>query len=206
MRYMKYLMIPAAFLAGVFAVNTVQAQTAYIQPSYYSKTGYAPVPAGSYVSYSADGQAHTMMADDAAFYVKSQAMEPMPMVSTATYAPTVQYVQPSAPAHVPAQVPMPVPVSYQYSDGGQVVTSSDRTFVQPDGTFLNADGQPVWYVMGEPRVVVYRDTSDLPGYGVPGEAPTGYDAKPYDAQDFPAVYAAPGTASYYLENAFPEGG
>ena len=76
MRYFQYLMIPAAFLAGVFAVSSVQAQTAYMQPSLYSKTGYQPVAAGSYVSYSANGQGHTILANDASYYVKSQVVDP----------------------------------------------------------------------------------------------------------------------------------
>ena len=190
MRYIKYLMIPSAFFAGLFAVNSVQAQMAYVQPSYYSKTGYEPVPAGSYVSYSANGQAYDAPADHSSFYVKSDGVDPM--AGAVTYAPPLQYLQPSASA------------GGSYAPMVQA-TPSGRTFVQPDGTFVNADGQQVFYVMGQPHVVVYRDTSDLPGYGIPSPAPTSANARPYDAQDFPAVYATPGTASYYLESAFPSG-
>ena len=190
MRYLRYLMIPSAFFAGLFAVNSVQAQMAYVEPSYYSKTGYAPVPAGSFVSYSADGQAYDMQADLGSFYVKSGQIEPM--AGAMNYAPALQYLQPQAGSGA------------GYATAVQTMPSG-RTFVRPDGTFVNADGQQVYYVMGQPQVVVYRDTSDLPGYGIPSPAPTSAKARPYDAQDFPAVYATPGTASYYLENAYPSG-
>lgn len=190
MRYVKFLMIPAAFMVGVFAVNAVQAQSAYVQPTYYAKTGYNPVVAGSYVNYLADGQTYMTQAGDGSYYVKSDMIDPL--VGAVNYAPTVQYLQPSA------VMPMP----YQ---AGVRMMPSGRTFVRPDGTFVNADGQQVYYVMGEPRVVVVRDTSDLPGYGVVSRAPTSMGAKPYDAQDFPAVFSKPGTASYYLDIAFPNG-
>ena len=94
MRYVKYLMIPAAFLVGVFAVNAVQAQSAYVQPTYYAKTGYNPVPAGSYVNYLADGQTYMTQAGDGSYYVKSDMIDPL--VGTVSYAPTVQYLQHSA--------------------------------------------------------------------------------------------------------------
>ena len=213
MRYFQYLMIPAAFLAGVFAVSSVQAQTAYMQPSLYSKTGYQPVAAGSYVSYSANGQGHTILANDASYYVKSQVVDPRQNV---TYAAPVPYAEPVSYAFQPiinaaVQIPnvpaVAVPMgqyetlSYQTQNSA----SAGRTFVQPDGSFVNADGMPVWYSGGEPRVVVVKDTSDLPGYGVQSTAPTGYDSQPFEAEQFPAVYAPVGSASHFLETAYPSG-
>ncbi len=235
MRYFQYLMIPAAFLAGVFAVSSVQAQTAYMQPSLYSKTGYQPVAAGSYVSYSANGQGHTILANDASYYVKSQVVDPRQNV---TYAAPTPYAAPvpSYPAPVPYAEPVPYPAPIPYAEPvsyaqpiinaavqipnvpavavpmGQYKTlsyqtqnsaSAGRTFVQPDGSFVNADGMPVWYSGGEPRVVVVKDTSDLPGYGVQSTAPTGYDSQPFEAEQFPAVYAPVGSASHFLETAYP---
>jgi len=210
MRYFQYLMIPAAFLAGVFAVSSVQAQTAYMQPSLYSKTGYQPVAAGSYVSYSANGQGHTILANDASYYVKSQVVDPRQNVTYAApipYAEPVSYAQPiiNAAVQIPNVPAVAVPMgqyktlSYQTQNSA----SAGRTFVQPDGSFVNADGMPVWYSGGEPRVVVVKDTSDLPGYGVQSTAPTGYDSQPFEAEQFPAVYAPVGSASHFLETAYP---
>ena len=210
MRYFQYLMIPAAFLAGVFAVSSVQAQTAYMQPSLYSKTGYQPVAAGSYVSYSANGQGHTILANDASYYVKSQVVDPRQNVTYAApipYAEPVSYAQPiiNAAVQIPNVPAVAVPMgqyetlSYQTQNSA----SAGRTFVQPDGSFVNADGMPVWYSGGEPRVVVVKDTSDLPGYGVQSTAPTGYDSQPFEAEQFPAVYAPFGSASHFLETAYP---
>ena len=212
MRYFQYLMIPAAFLAGVFAVSSVQAQTAYMQPSLYSKTGYQPVAAGSYVSYSANGQGHTILAYDASYYVKSQVVDPRQNVTYAApipYAEPVSYAQPiiNAAVQIPNVPAVAVPMgqyetlSYQTQNSA----SAGRTFVQPDGSFVNADGMPVWYSGGEPRVVVVKDTSDLPGYGVQSTAPTGYDSQPFEAEQFPAVYAPVGSASHFLETAYPSG-
>lgn len=212
MRYFQYLMIPAAFLAGVFAVSSVQAQTAYMQPSLYSKTGYQPVAAGSYVSYSANGQGHTILANDASYYVKSQVVDPRQNVTYAApvpYAEPVSYAQPiiNAAVQIPNVPAVAVPMgqyetlSYQTQNSA----SAGRTFVQPDGSFVNADGMPVWYSGGEPRVVVVKDTSDLPGYGVQSTAPTGYDSQPFEAEQFPAVYAPVGSASHFLETAYPSG-
>jgi len=212
MRYFQYLMIPAAFLAGVFAVGSVQAQTAYMQPSLYSKTGYQPVAAGSYVSYSANGQGHTILANDASYYVKSQVVDPRQNVTYAApipYAEPVSYAQPiiNAAVQIPNVPAVAVPMgqyetlSYQTQNSA----SAGRTFVQPDGSFVNADGMPVWYSGGEPRVVVVKDTSDLPGYGVQSTAPTGYDSQPFEAEQFPAVYAPVGSASHFLETAYPSG-
>ena len=210
MRYFQYLMIPAAFLAGVFAVSSVQAQTAYMRPSLYSKTGYQPVAAGSYVSYSANGQGHTILANDASYYVKSQVVDPRQNVTYAApipYAEPVSYAQPiiNAAVQIPNVPAVAVPMgqyetlSYQTQNSA----SAGRTFVQPDGSFVNADGMPVWYSGGEPRVVVVKDTSDLPGYGVQSTAPTGYDSQPFEAEQFPAVYAPVGSASHFLETAYP---
>ncbi len=211
MRYFQYLMIPAAFLAGVFAVSSVQAQTAYMQPSLYSKTGYQPVAAGSYVSYSANGQGHTILANDASYYVKSQVVDPRqnaaPTAAPIPYAEPVSYAQPiiNAAVQIPNVPAVAVPMgqyetlSYQTQNSA----SAGRTFVQPDGSFVNADGMPVWYSGGEPRVVVVKDTSDLPGYGVQSTAPTGYDSQPFEAEQFPAVYAPVGSASHFLETAYP---
>jgi len=210
MRYFQYLMIPAAFLAGVFAVSSVQAQTAYMQPSLYSKTGYQPVAAGSYVSYSANGQGHTILANDASYYVKSQVVDPRQNVTYAApipYAEPVSYAQPiiNAAVQIPNVPAVAVPMgqyktlSYQTQNSA----SAGRTFVQTDGSFVNADGMPVWYSGGEPRVVVVKDTSDLPGYGVQSTAPTGYDSQPFEAEQFPAVYAPVGSASHFLETAYP---
>ncbi len=210
MRYFQYLMIPAAFLAGVFAVSSVQAQTAYMQPSLYSKTGYQPVAAGSYVSYSANGQGHTILANDASYYVKSQVVDPRQNVTYAApipYAEPVSYAQPiiNAAVQIPNVPAVAVPMgqyetlSYQTQNSA----SAGRTFVQPDGSFVNADGMRVWYSGGEPRVVVVKDTSDLPGYGVQSTAPTGYDSQPFEAEQFPAVYAPVGSASHFLETAYP---
>ena len=218
MRYFQYLMIPAAFLAGVFAVSSVQAQTAYMQPSLYSKTGYQPVAAGSYVSYSANGQGHTILANDASYYVKSQVVDPRQNVTYAApvpypapipYAEPVSYAQPiiNAAVQIPNVPAVAVPMG-QYETlyyQTQNSASAGRTFVQPDGSFVNADGMPVWYSGGEPRVVVVKDTSDLPGYGVQSTAPTGYDSQPFEAEQFPAVYAPVGSASHFLETAYPSG-
>jgi len=212
MRYFQYLMIPAAFLAGVFAVSSVQAQTAYMQPSLYSKTGYQPVAAGSYVSYSANGQGHTILANDASYYVKSQVVDPRQNVTYAApipYAEPVSYAQPiiNAAVQIPNVPAVAVPMgqyetlSYQTQNSA----SAGRTFVQPDGSFVNADGMRVWFSGGEPRVVVVKDTSDLPGYGVQSTAPTGYDSQPFEAEQFPAVYAPVGSASHFLETAYPSG-
>ena len=218
MRYFQYLMIPAAFLAGVFAVSSVQAQTAYMQPSLYSKTGYQPVAAGSYVSYSANGQGHTILANDASYYVKTQVVDPRQNVTYAApvpypapipYAEPVSYAQPiiNAAVQIPNVPAVAVPMG-QYETlyyQTQNSASAGRTFVQPDGSFVNADGMPVWYSGGEPRVVVVKDTSDLPGYGVQSTAPTGYDSQPFEAEQFPAVYAPVGSASHFLETAYPSG-
>lgn len=201
MRYFQYLMIPAAFLAGVFAVSSVQAQTAYMQPSLYSKTGYQPVAAGSYVSYSANGQGHTILANDASYYVKSQVVDPRQNVTYAAPAPYAALV----PSYAAPAVAVPMGQYETLSYQTQNSASAGRTFVQPDGSFVNADGMPVWYSMGEPRVVVVKDTSDLPGYGVQSTAPTGYDSQPFEAEQFPAVYAPVGSASHFLETAYPSG-
>ena len=203
MRYIQYLMIPAAFLAGVLAVSTVQAQTASIQPSFTTKTGYQPAVAGSYTSYTVNSQPHSALADDASYYVKSQAIAP---AHGATYAPQVPYAPPTVttsaiPAAMPTSLHRYPTIEYPTKTG----QSPDRTYVQPDGTFLNADGMPVWYVMGEPHVVVVQDTSGLPGYGIPSAAPAGYNSQPFDAENFPAVYAPVGSATHFLEAAYPDG-
>ena len=123
------------------------------------------------------------------------------------YAEPVSYAQPiiNAAVQIPNVPAVAVPMgqyetlSYQTQNSA----SAGRTFVQPDGSFVNADGMRVWYSGGEPRVVVVKDTSDLPGYGVQSTAPTGYDSQPFEAEQFPAVYAPVGSASHFLETAYP---
>ena len=83
MRYVRFLVIPAAFVVGIYAVNSVQAQT-------YSKTGYNPAKAGSVVTFSYGGQNHTAAAQQVSGYAKTGHS----VVAAPQYAPTVQYVQP----------------------------------------------------------------------------------------------------------------
>lgn len=191
MRYIRFLVIPAAFLAGVYAVNSVQAQT-------YSKTGYNPAPAGSVVTFSYGGATHTSQASNTAVYSKTgPSYAPMatyqPQVQ---YAPTVQYVQPQQ-------------ATVTYTQEPQV------QYAEPEVVYVDEHGQPISYdahsqqgyqhqggeptvVYGEPRTVVVQDTSGLPGYGSGGNQPA-YQGEALPADAFPPVYAQPGTASYILQ-------
>lgn len=45
------------------------------------------------------------------------------------------------------------------------------------------------YYPGQAPVLLVRDVSGLPGYGISRLPPSGYDAQPYNARDFPTVFA-----------------
>lgn len=183
MRTLKYLIIPAALIAGVFAVQTAQAQ------SYsYSKTGYAPAPAGSIVTFSYGGNAHVAAANTHQAYTKTgYAAQP-------TYAPHVQYAAPA--------------VSAGY--GSAHVSGHGHRYSMQDSTTYAEQAQSILSYQGQiaaadqmqgygSNVMVVHDTSGLPGYGVPSARPMGYDAPAYSAEGFPEVYARPGSASYIMQ-------
>ena len=185
MRNLTYLIVPAALIAGICAVQTAQAQSLS-----YSKTGYAPAQAGSVVTFSYGGNAHVAAAQAApTYYSKTGYAEAVPSYQP-TYAPTVQYAAPHASYEQQAAGYAPVMTDY-----GSGYAEQAQSILSYQGQVAAAD-QATGYGS---HVVMVQDTSGLPGYGVPGAAPSGYDAPAYTADGFPAVYARPGSASYILQ-------
>ncbi len=158
MRHTKFLMILAATVSGIFAVQSVQAQTIYSQPyaaapTYYAKPGWAPMPMGSTVHFTNYGQRYSVLAGDSSFYLNNLTGLPQ-AVPFAAWTP-------------------------------QTVSTAGPTFIAPSG-FVSP------YIVGQPRVIVVRDVSNLPGYGLITPKPQVGGAKPFNAEDFPPVFTSSG--------------
>ena len=198
MRTLKFLMISAALGAGLLAGQAAQAQPAIVPPyapSYYGLnpagfaygTGYGygygyGWPTASWnnpLPYGQVGKAVKVTTKDGAVRVVNP------------WTGGVPWLHPNG-AWDPEALAKALKKAQDEAGPGTFTTTIKGTVLSqvPGSYYYGANGAALpYYYGGQPQVVVVRDVSGLPGYGVITLPPEGFAAMPFNARDFPKVFA-----------------